>query len=219
VLVLHGFASSSAQFDRETDFPALGTARGDVVVTPDASGSPTNWNIFGAPNQPDDYGFVRALLASVIPRSCVDRARVYVAGHSAGSAFAGFLACKPPYLFAAVAMVSATVPSTCPRTVTPAIISVHGTADPVVPYDGGLGIGQTVPIPPVRQTDAQLARDRHCATSPVDDHLAPHVARRRYRACEHGDDVELLTLEGGGHLWEPGTTARILDFFAVHSQR
>jgi polyhydroxybutyrate depolymerase len=219
VLVLHGFASSSAQFDRETNFPALGTERGDIVLTPNASGSPTNWNIFNAPNQPDDYGFVHTLLAAVVPQTCVDRARVYVAGHSAGSAFAGFFACRPPYPFAAVAMVSATVRSTCPATVTPAVISVHGTADPVVPYAGGLGIGQTVPIPPVRQTDALLARQRHCAPQPIDDHVAPHVARRRYLGCAHGDDVELLTLEGGGHLWAPGTTARILDFFAAHSQR
>jgi polyhydroxybutyrate depolymerase len=217
VLVLHGFASSSAQFDRETKFPALGTARGDVVLTPDASGSPTNWNIFNAPNQPDDYGFVRSLLATVIPRTCVDRASVHVVGHSAGSAFAGFLACKPPYPFAAVAMVSATVPSTCPHTITPAIISVHGTSDPVVPYVGGLGIGQTVPIPPVRQTDAQLAHDRHCTTTPVDDVVAPKMVRRRYLRCAHGDDVELLTLVGGGHLWAPGVTPRILDFFAAHS--
>ena len=42
---------------------------------------------------------------------CIDRARIYATGHSAGSAFAGFLVCTKPSRYAAVAMVSATVPS------------------------------------------------------------------------------------------------------------
>jgi polyhydroxybutyrate depolymerase len=216
LLVVHGFASSAEQFDRETNFERDGVKRGYVVLTPDGVGSPTNWNLFGAKGQPDDYVFVGALVASVTRHACVDTARVVIAGHSAGSAFAGFLACRKPYRFAVVAMVSATVPSTCPPDVTPAVISVHGTADPAVPYAGGLGIGQTVPIPPVRTTIAHLAKARRCAAKPTDTRVARDVVRRRYRNCARGDDVELFTIERGGHLWSPGTTTRILDFFDDH---
>ena len=193
LVVVHGFASSATQFDRETNFERAGTKRGYVVVSPDALGSPTNWNLFGTKGQPDDYAFVGALAGSVMRGACVDPGRVFIAGHSAGSAFSGFLACRKPYRFAAVAMVSATVPSTCPRDVTPAVISVHGTADPAVPYAGGLGIGQTVPIPPVRTTIAQLAKDR--ALRGETDRYArgaerrppvlPRLRRRRRRRTVH----------------------------------
>jgi polyhydroxybutyrate depolymerase len=213
VLALHGFASSSAQFDRETGIDKQGTARGYVVITPDAAQSPTNWNIFGAPNQPNDFGFINALLTSVTPHLCVDTKAVFAVGHSAGSAFAGFLVCKPPYRFVGVAMVEATVPSTCPARVTPAVVSIHATGDPVVLYNGGRGIGQTVPIPPVRQTIAQFARARACAPKPVDRKVSPFVIERHYNDCKHGSDVALFTIEGGGHLWAPGDTSTILDFF------
>jgi polyhydroxybutyrate depolymerase len=216
--VVHGFASSAAQFDRETNFEHVGTKRGYAVLSPDALGSPTNWNLFGTKGQPDDYAFVGALVGSVIRGACVDPGRVFIAGHSAGSAFSGFLVCRRPYRFAAVAMVSATVPSTCPRGVTPAVISVHGTADPAVPYAGGLGIGQTVPIPPVRTTIAQLAKDRNCTAPPTQTRVAGNVVRMRYRGCADGDDVELFTIERGGHLWSAGTTTRILDFFDAHQR-
>jgi polyhydroxybutyrate depolymerase len=212
LLALHGFASSSTQFDRETGLDKQGTDRGYVVVTPDAAQSPTNWNIFGAPNQPNDFGFINALLKAITPHLCVDTSAMFAVGHSAGSAFAGFLVCKPPYRFVGVAMVEATVPSTCPARVRPAVVSIHATGDPVVLYNGGLGIGQTVPIPPVRQTVAQLAHARGCAKA-VDKKVSPFVTERRYAGCKPGSDVALYTIHGGGHLWAPGDTSTILDFF------
>jgi polyhydroxybutyrate depolymerase len=219
IVALHGFASSAAQFDRETGIDKQGTDRGYVVLTPDAAQSPTNWNIFGAKNQPDDVGYINALMQGVTPHLCVDTSAVFLVGHSAGSAFAGFLVCKPPYRFAGVAMVEATVPSTCPARITPAVVSIHATGDPVVLYNGGLGIGQTVPIPPVRQTVARLAQARGCAHTPIDRMVSPFVTQRRYKSCKPGSDVELYTIHGGGHLWAPGDTSTILDFFDQVSGR
>jgi polyhydroxybutyrate depolymerase len=219
LVAIHGFASSAAQFDRETGLDKQGASRGYVVVTPDAAQNPTNWNIFGAKNQPDDFGFLNALLPTITPQLCVDPSAVFAVGHSAGSAFAGFLVCKPPYRFAGVAMVEATVPSTCPARVTPAVVSIHATGDPVVLYNGGLGIGQTVPIPPVQQTVAQLAQARGCAPKAIDRKVSPFVSERRYRECKAGSDVALYSIQGGGHLWAPGDTSTILDFFDRVSER
>jgi len=36
---------------------------------------------------------------------------------------------------------------------------------------------------------------------------------RHYTECTHGSNVALFTIEGGGHLWAPGDTSTILDFF------
>ncbi len=206
IVLFHGFASSKEAIDADTGMEQAGTARGFVVVTPDGTGTPRTWRFLG-PGSADDYAFADALVRDVTSHACIDPHHVYAAGHSAGSAFTGFLVCHPPFRFAAVAMVEATIPSTCPANVTYGVISVHGTADPVVLYDGGLGIGQTVPIPPVKQTIAALATRNHCATPPVDGTQAPGVTRLRYAGCPPGRDVELLSVVGGGHPWAGGLQA------------
>jgi polyhydroxybutyrate depolymerase len=231
VVLFHGFASSKEAIDADTGMDRAGVARGFVVVTPDGTASPRTWHFLGAGSD-DDFAFVDALVREVTARACVDPHRVYAAGHSAGSAFTGFLVCRAPYRFAAVAMVEATIPSSCPPDVTYAVISVHGTADAIVLYDGGLGAGQTVPIPPVRQTIASLATRNGCANTPATGTPAPGVERLRYDSCAHGRDVELLTVVGGGHPWAGGLQAKttepnvagaqysatdaILDFFSRH---
>lgn len=231
VVLFHGFASSKEAIDADTGMEQQGTARGFVVVTPDGTSSPRTWHFFGAGSH-EDFAFADALVRDVTARACVDAQRVFAVGHSAGSAFAGFVVCRAPYRFAGVAMVEATIPSTCPAVVTYSAASVHGTADPIVLYDGGLGAGQTVPIPPVRQTVAALAKRNGCAPTPATDTPAPGVDRLRYESCAHGHGVELLSIVGGGHPWagglqasaiEPGVpgaqypvTDAILAFFAGH---
>jgi polyhydroxybutyrate depolymerase len=206
VLLFHGFASSKEAIDADTSLDLLGLARGFIVVTPDGSGSPLTWNLFD-PAGIDDYGFVGDLVAHLARELCVDRGRIFATGHSAGSAFAGFLVCRKPYRFAALATVSATVPSTCPPNRKESVLAIHGTADPAVLYDGGQGAGQTVAIPPVRETIAAYATRASCDTTPASDRPAPGVARLRYRGCAPDTKVVLLTIVGGGHPWPGGLQA------------
>jgi len=228
VLLFHGFASSKEAIDADTNLDRVGRARGFVVVTPDGSGNPLTWNLFD-PAGVDDYRFVERLVAHLVRELCVDRARIFATGHSAGSAFAGFLVCRKPYRFAAVATVSATVPSACAQHRKEAVLGIHGTADPAVLYDGGKGAGQTVAIPPVKQTIAAYAKRASCDATPTADRPAPGVERLRYRGCAPGTQVVLLTIVGGGHPWPGGlqathdtkvvpgarysATTAILDFF------
>ncbi len=234
VVLFHGFASSASAIDAETSLDKLGSARGDIVVTPDGSSNPKTWNFLSGASgsATDDFGFIGALIPHLEQVLCVDSQHVYAAGHSAGSAFVGFLACKKPYPFAAIAMVSATIPSTCPASVTQAVLSIHGTADSTVLYYGGKGIGQTVAIPPVKQTVANLAKRNGCGATPATDQPAPGVERLRYTGCHDGKDVALLTIVNGQHPWPGGLQAKasepnipgaqfsasnaILDFFAAH---
>jgi polyhydroxybutyrate depolymerase len=139
----------------------LGTkapTRGYIAVVPDSLGNPRQWNFGGDPHQADDFGFIDALITDLTKRLCVDADRIYAAGHSNGSAFTGFLQCKPPFRFAAVAMVSAFIPSTCPAgKAAPSVMAVQGTADPGVPYDGGpVAGGHEWPTDRFAATDAIL---------------------------------------------------------------
>jgi polyhydroxybutyrate depolymerase len=206
VLLFHGFASSKEGIDADTSLDRLGRARGFIVVTPDGSGSPLTWNLFD-PSGVDDYRFVDSLVAHVARELCIDRARIFATGHSAGSAFAGFLVCRKPYRFAAVATVSATVPSACAPNRKESVLGIHGTADPVVLYDGGKGAGQAVAIPPVKETIAAYAKRASCDATPTSDRPAPGVQRLQYRGCAPGTQVALLTIVGGGHPWPGGLQA------------
>jgi polyhydroxybutyrate depolymerase len=238
VLLFHGWNSSAAAFDKETGFDTTGASRGYIVVTPDGASSPKTWNFIPgvSGSTADDFGFVNTLVSDLETRLCVDKEHVYAAGHSAGSAFVGFLVCKPPYSFAGVAMVEASIPSSCPAGVTYSVVSIHGTADAAVPYTGGTGQGQTVPIPPVKNTIASFAARDACERRPVIDRPAPGVERRAYPHCANGHAVALLSLVGANHPWAGGLHARasehnvpaaqfsatdaILDFFDdVTSQR
>jgi polyhydroxybutyrate depolymerase len=213
IVLFHGFGSSKDAIDADTRMDKIGSGRGYVVVTPDGSSNPRTWNfIAGASgSSADDYSFVNALLDDLEPKLCVDTTRVYATGHSAGSAFVGFLVCHKPYRFAAIANVSATIPSSCPASTTYGVLSIHGTLDPTVLYNGGLGAGQSVPIPPVKQTVANLAKRNGCAPTPVTEQAAPGVERLRYTGCPPRKNVALLSIINGGHPWPGGLQAQAME--------
>jgi polyhydroxybutyrate depolymerase len=204
----HGFASNGAASEANTSMGAKGAARGYVVVTP--SSDPPEWNLFTDPARADDYAFVHALAADIKSRLCIDPERVYAAGHSNGSAFVGFLVCKPPFEFAAVAMVSATVPSTCPDGVAPAALAIAGTADPQVPYAGGTVGGSTIGIPAATDTVAAYVTHYHCGADGAKDTPLAGVDRVRYFGCVDGAEVLFDTIVGGTHPW-PGSSAAVAD--------
>lgn len=230
VFSFHGFSSNKEGQNAYAAMAEKGTARGYIVVTPDALGEPRDWNYFGNPARADDFGFVDALVVDLSERLCINADRVYAAGHSAGSAFAGFLQCKPPYRFAAVAMVAAFIPTTCPvEQAAPSVIAFHGTADPVVPYDGGSVGGGPVGIPSVLDTLALYADAYGCESPATEDQPAAGVETDTLTACAGGSEVVLYTIVGGTHDW-PGNAVRpaaiggqaypatdaILDFFDAH---
>jgi polyhydroxybutyrate depolymerase len=168
---------------------------------------------------------------------CIDPHRIFTAGISNGSAFSGKLLCQGPYFIAAAGMVSAPFPSTCPANVVRPIIEFHGTADPIVPYDGGpvnaFGFGG-INSPPVLDTAGKWAHHNGC-TGAGNLQIASDVTRTAWTGCATDGDVVLLTIDGGGHTW-PGpidltklgvfdlgaTTSSIdatklmLDFFDTH---
>jgi polyhydroxybutyrate depolymerase len=205
VLDFHGFASNGPTLDADTELGAKGASRGYIVVTP--SSDPPEWNEFGDPARADDYAFVHALVVSLEERLCIDPKRVFAAGHSNGSAFAGFLVCRPPFEIAAVAMVSATVPSTCPDDLVRSVLAIAGTADPQVPYAGGTVGGSTIAIPAVPDTIAAYVARYHCTAAPQQDAPVPGVDRIVYGGCAAGALVALATVVGGTHAWPGGIAA------------
>lgn len=119
------------------------------------------------------------------------------------------------------------------------MIGFHGTADPIVPSEGGpLGdpLNPVKPLlPGAREFVGGWAKKNGCADGAVESTIAHDVERLRYPNCAEGADVILYTIIGGGHTWPGGkplprwwvgptsnsmdATSRMWEFFRQHPLR
>ncbi|MFF1732089.1 alpha/beta hydrolase family esterase [Streptomyces sp. NPDC058247] len=185
------------------------------------SGTGYQWNVPGVTGDggPDDEQFLTDLLDTLGATGCADTGQVFASGYSGGGRMVSQYACDHPGRVTAIGPVAglragvpvdddgATVPE--PGTCTPKqsvpVITFHGTADLVNPYDGAgrpyWGYG----------TDTALAAWAHldnCTQGPAATSVSEHVTKIAYGACRGGADVVLYRVAGGGHTW-PGSD---LDF-------
>jgi polyhydroxybutyrate depolymerase len=245
VVSLHGSLGDGAAQSRLTGFDALSDHDGFVVAYPD--GVDRSW-ADGRGADPaerqgvDDVGFLAALIITLERDDGVDPRRVYLTGMSNGAFMTQRFACERPELVAAIAPVAGTLGGDVPchpsRPV--AVLEVHGTADPVVPYQGGRmtgrGGGSTILSAP--QASALWRAVDGCRAAPVVGVPRPgsdgtSVTVTRTVGCRDATAVELWTVTGGGHTWPGGpqylpvplvgrasdafdASAAIWDFFAAH---
>ena len=118
------------------------------------------------------------------------------------------LSCTMSDRIAAVGMVGAaqTLPwRWCTDQQAVPMIAFHGTADPDVPYNGGVSWISARPFPSTPKWAASWARRNRSGPDSVESRVAADVTRRAYTTCADGADVVLYTVEGGGHTWPGGT--------------
>lgn len=154
----------------------------------------------------DDPGFVRALLDTVVRQYHADPRRLYASGLSNGGFFTHKTACVLSDRFAAYAAVSGQLPTALAPTCAPGrplpMLMIHGTQDPVVPYDDADA--------PVAAAAAFWVRNNGCATTrsstdlpdTVRDHTT--VIRHEWQQCPNDAPVVLYDVVGGGHTWPGG---------------
>lgn len=238
VVDFHGFGSNAEQQAAYSGLAEAGAGRGYAVATPQGLGSPARWAFLPpAAGGVDDVAFSADLLDHLEATLCVDDDRVYTAGMSNGGAMSARLACALGDRLAAAAMVTANFYSPdCAREAPIPVISFHGTADPIVPYEGGpiasvaAAAANGLPVPPEETTMQDWANHSGCDAGPVEDEPADGVRRLSWEGCDAGSDVVLYAIEGGGHTWpgavdvdplgstthEISATELILDFFDAH---
>ncbi len=222
VISMHGYSSSVEVQVQLTGLGPFGDTAGFVTVTPQITRDVPRWVL--TPRGPD-VAFIGAVLDDVAATTCVDTSRVYVAGMSNGAMMTSRLACDLSDRVAAFAMVTGLLdpPECTPGRPVP-VLAIHGTADPFVPYDGGVGPGVallpsadgsgpigTVPdavLPPemlttVPQRIAAWAARDGCDATVTPDPVSDDVDEFDY-TCPAGVDVQLWRVDGGGHTW-PGS--------------
>jgi len=206
VLEFHGFGSGAQQQLLYGNLGPQADRDGFLVVAPQGQGQPRHFTLLGpAAGEQDDVQFVGDLLDHLAATLCIDRTRVYSTGMSNGGALTAVLACRMSDRIAAFASVAAVVwGPPCEAAGTVPIIAFHGTADPIVPFNGGrvncCG-GQTIAGAP--DTMANWARHDGCGAQFSDEPVKGSVIVRRWAGCRPRGSVALYIVGGGGHTW-PG---------------
>lgn len=227
ILALHGGGGDPDQFAKASGFARAATRAGFAVAFPAGSGRRgerlLTWNGgyccgYASRRGVDDAGFLKLVIEDASSRFGVDGSRVYLTGMSNGSIMSETFAAKNPGMVRAVAGVSGTMDTsrTRVRGKIPALI-IHGTADTMVPYDGGQG-------------DTSLTRtDFASVASVVQAFLTPWggVLAETNRTIDRRDDgtsvivtdyqkggkvvLRLMKVEGGAHHWPGGRKARLTE--------
>jgi len=209
IVNLHGFGSGAEQ---QRLYSRLQEATDAVVVTPQGLGDRPRWSLVPGPDNPD-VRFVRHLVTRVSREYCIDPDRIHATGISNGSALSAELACAAPDLFASVALVAATVPPLgCDPATRVPVLAFHGSADPVVPYEGGpiasIGFANGLRVPPAEEAITRWAVQDGCDPEPTVQPGAD-VTHWRFEGCDA--DVELYRVEGAGHVWPGAVSTPALD--------
>jgi polyhydroxybutyrate depolymerase len=145
VFVLHGATQSDASAEKMSGMSAKADKENFLAVYPSGTGRlsdvPT-WNAgnccgYAIQNHVDDIGFFRALLEKIERDFAVDRKRIYVTGISNGAMMSYRVACEMSGQVAAIAPAEGALNVDCHPSSPVSVLIFHGTADRLVPFNGG----------------------------------------------------------------------------------
>lgn len=230
VFDLHGLTQPADVQAATSAWEELADREGIVVVTPQGLGPMVHWEA-NLDIQPSvDVEFLLGIIDEVGEATCLDTARVYAGGISNGGLMASALACHASDRIAAVGLVSGVQfpedAAECPAERAVPVIAFYGTADSVLPYEGGLGAALgLLSGQPVESTTTTAAADpatdgkrsvdevfvdwtafAGCDPDPTAEAVSDEVERRAWTGCRDGAEIELWVIEDGGHNW-PGSEA------------
>ncbi len=200
-------------------FDELVQEYGFVVVYPD--GYKGHWNDARiSSNFPtrkagtDDVAFTKALINEMRAKHDIDAKKVYIAGYSNGGQMVIRMIHEWPYPFAGAVIIAATQPVAAnflaaSRETSLPILLIHGTSDPIVPYNGGMaslwglnprGLGLSA-----RETAHYYAQRNHIDSKPTTSTLE-HEGKNSLKVTveEYNEPgkypVKLVLIDGGGHV-------------------
>lgn len=216
VFNLHGYGSNATQQQFYAVMNPVANENLFAVCYPQGSKDVQNtdhWNAGLFISDTDDVGFLTALANSLQSEYALDPERTFACGMSNGGFMSYYLACNAPETFKAIASVTGTMTDSninnCSPTIPVPVLEIHGTADPIVPYNGTdnvPGWGDFVGSEAVIDFWTEL---NECSTFIEEDlpDTAPNdlstVTSRKYTDCASGNRVWLYTINNGGHEW-PG---------------
>lgn len=221
VISLHGLAGSPRNQEEMSRWNEVANAEDAMVVYPQGTSYPLRWNASAVqnPGSVNDLQFIRDLITEVQTLVAIDPARIYVNGMSNGGGMTARVACGLADAVAAVGIVAGAVtdsPGPCTPSRPVPLIAFHGTADPIVNYQGGRFRpsawtrlirmpSQHFEVRPVGTWVRAWAESNGCNLSPETIPTVGEVSGIRYSGCQDDAEVIFYTIEGGGHTWPGGS--------------
>jgi polyhydroxybutyrate depolymerase len=219
VIALHGNTQSGDDMATRTSWPGVAKRENFAVVFPDGlnrawsdSRSAEMRASRAPPEGTDDVAFITRLIEKYVGDGSADPKRIYITGVSNGGAMTMTLVCARADLFAAGASVIMNLAdesaAAChPSRAVPMLV-MNGTADPLIPYEGGRGssrfaadgywsTGKTVAF----WRKINSCEDDDAASSDLDDRdtTDQSTVTRVQSRCPEGRDVVLYRVNDGGH--------------------
>lgn len=240
VLSLHGGGGTGTGQQGLTDFDAVADANNLLVAYPD--GYDKSW-ADGRGASPadrhhvDDVGFLVALAGKLQTDYNIAPGRVFATGMSNGGFMSNRLGCDRADVFAAIAPVAGTLGAgvACHPSRPVSVLAAHGTADPLVPFNGGDvrgrgGVSHSVSATSMvdlwRSADGCQGDPAAQVLPGVGDGTVVH--RFDSAACAASTEVIFYRIDNGGHTWPGGKqylpqaiigrTSRALDASEVIAQ-
>lgn len=219
VIVLHGKNQQGIDMATRTAWPHVARRERFAVVFPDglnrawADLRPASERIGRLPpKDADDVAFITALINAFVRNGVADPKRIYVTGVSNGGAMTMTMACTRADLLAAAASVVMDLTTESANICKPSrpipMLMMNGTADPLVPYDGGGGSDRFAASGfwstsktlgfwrEINGCDSKDARSEDLENrDPSDDSTVTRIMSR----CPAGRDVLLYRINDGGH--------------------
>ena len=228
VIVLHGNTQTGADMVMRTAWPDVAKREGFGVVFPDglnhawADLRPTNLRAGRVPPYgTDDVAFIAKLVEKLVGDGSVDPRRIYITGISNGGAMTMTLLCKRADLFTAAASVAINLTDQSAGPCKPSrpvpMLMMNGTADPLVPYEGGRGssrfavdgfwsVEKTLGF--WRKINGCEATDTAVTELDDTDRSDRSTVTRIESKCPPGRDVVLYRVNDGGHRMPGSSDAR-----------
>jgi len=231
IVVLHGLTETAEQIEAQTRLSTMadGLPADQTYVAVYPQGVSNSWNAgvcCGAAQKQGvkDSQFILDVINDVSSVSCIGAEQVYVTGFSNGCHMSEVLACEYPTIFRAMACQSGCMSlrggnPACNQVYDPqahpiSVFEVHGTADPLVAYNGVSW------CPGVQATFDAWGTRNGCTGPKNTTYSAGAFTCQRYTGCENKNKiVQQCVKQGGVHAWyyetDFSTTTAVLQFFGV----
>ncbi len=207
VISIHGFAEWPAHQMQISHWNELADEQNFIVVYPRGTDFPLRWRTNGFGDSLSDVEFIDKLITQIENEYNIDTRRIYVNGLSNGGGMSFQLICKLSERIAAfrgVAGAYVVAWEDCNPSRSVAAIIFHGTADPIVPFEGGPSQSFDIPFVNIPEWVRQLAERNDCDLSANAMATQGEVDGLQYRNCDENADVDFYIINGGGHSWPGG---------------
>ena len=238
IVLLHGYTSSGRGQESYLKIAPEADKRGVLYATPDGTIDAQHnrfWNatdaccnLYGA--TVDDSAYLTDLVKMVSTRYTVDPGKVYLVGHSNGAFMSFRMACDHADIITAIAALNGAMwsdPSKCRPSRPVSVLSIRGTADSTIVFDGGAIAGHAYPSTETTLADwisldgCRPTADTTAAPLDLDVALAgAETTIGRYGGCRSGSTVEAWTMASGTHVpaFGPTFVPAVLDFLLAQSR-